>query len=209
MLSRTQTATHRTNSEVPVVSWGDSQAIQIDYAPPPPTVAGISVRPDRMTSHGKTIYYPSNAEWYEFMHRRLTKLAAIALKTHEAAKVLSNMSLGWDTALAEAASALSIPLVVMLPFHGVQAQWSLYHKQRFSRLLSKASEVITLYQGGYKPWKLIEAQNKTLLDSNLILALWDGNDEHVKELVALAHKNELEVINLWKSWRRYGGLMLK
>lgn len=189
-----------------VVSWDDSPAIHVERVPSPPTVTGVGVRPERLTYHGPAIYYPSHAEWYEYMHRRLTHLASVALKTHRAAQVITSLTLGWDTALAEAATALQIPVRVALPYMGLQTHWHLEHKQRYSRLVAKAEEVTTLHQGGYKPWKFKQAHVFRILESDLLFMLWDGVDSTGKELITLSRKHEKEVVNLWGSWVKYGQL---
>jgi len=189
-----------------VVSWGDSGAIEVSYLPSPPVVAGVGMRPELLTDRGWTIYFESNLEWYDHMHRRLTRLAVTALRYHRARQLLTSLSLGWETALAEAADGLRLPFIVALPYRGCQGRWHDYHKQRFSRLMGKAEEVVTVSRGAYQAWKHSKAVSYRIAGSDLLLTLWDGSSGSVRDAIQLARRQKKTVINLWTSWLRYGGL---
>ena len=193
-------------SEV-IISWDDSPAIQVEHLPPPPLVAGVAPRPESLTYQGKAIYTVANGEWFEQLHRNLTRLAAAALRRHRAAGVMSGLTLGWETALAEAALDLRLPLTVILGFKGVQSNWSLEHRQRFGRLLGKADQTAILFGGGYEPWKLRKSRERVVSRSDLLLTLWDGEDLQVREAITFARTRGLQIVNLWQSWVRYGGMV--
>ena len=190
-----------------VVSWDDSPAIHVETLPSPPLVVGAAPRPEGLTYHGKAIYTASNGEWFEHMHRSLTRLAMAALRRHRAAGVVSGLSLGWETALVEAAHDLKLPVTVLLAFKGVQSNWSLEHRQRFGRLLEKSDQVVTLFGGGYEPWKLRKARERAVSRGDLLLTLWDGHDAQVRAAIAFARARGRQVVNLWQSWVRYGGML--
>jgi hypothetical protein len=188
-----------------VVSWDEPQAIQVEVRPPPPAIAGAAVRPDRLTYLGPSIFFPSKGEWYEHMHRRLTRLAVVALRRYRAGRVVSTLSLGWETALAEAATSTGLPLTVLLPFKGAQSGWALFQRQRFGRLLAKADSVETLHQGK-KAWMRGRAQRTAAARADVLLVLWDERDASVEGVIREARGSGTAVVNLWPSWTRYGGL---
>lgn len=188
-----------------VVSWDEPQSMQVEVVPPPPTIAGVGPRPEHLTYLGRSIFYPSKGEWYEHMHRRLTRLAVVALRRHRAGRVVSTLALGWETALAEAATSTGVPLTVLLPFQGVQGEWALFQRQRFGRLLEKAEAVETLYRGR-QGWMRLQAQHRAATRADVLLALWDEQDEAIRKLIGEARSAGAEVVNLWASWQRYGGL---
>jgi hypothetical protein len=202
----TQTAGDRGARERVVVSWDEPQSVHVEVLPPPPSVAGVGLRPERLTHLGAAIWYPSNAEWYEHMHRRLRRLAVVALKRHRAGAVLSTLALGWDTALAEAALELDLPLRLRLPFERPQASWSDVQRQRFGRVHAKAAEVRVLHRGRGAGWKRARALAEAAAEADLLLALWDAEDASVRRLLGKAGAAGTEVVNLWASWQRYGGL---
>ncbi len=188
-----------------VVSWDEPQEMRVEVLAAAPIVAGAGPRPERLTYLGPAIHYPSKGEWYEHMHRRLTRLAVTALRHHQAERVLSTLALGWETALAEAATSTGVPLTVLLPFAGAQAGWALVQRQRFGRLVTKAQSVETLY-GTRKPWMRARAQAAAAARADLLLLLFDERDPAVRRLTKDARAAGTRVVNLWASWTSYGGL---
>ena len=43
--------------------------------------------------------------------------------------------------------------------------------------------------------------------SDLLLTLWDGEDLQVREAITFARTRGLQIVNLWQSWVRYGGMV--
>lgn len=188
-----------------VIRWDDPQRVEIDVRSKP-IVTSVGGRPQELTWLGSQIFFDDRAEWFEHMHKRLKALARAALARHDPAKVLGTLSLGWDTALMEAALDRELPITVYLPFQGVQSRWALHHRQRFGRILEKASGVQMVHRGGYEPWAYGAAIRACIDGSDLVFALWDGNDEHVERDLDYAETHGNRALNYWASWRKYGGM---
>lgn len=188
-----------------VISWAEPQGVRVTQ-PPLPAVAAIGLKPDKLTDRGRRIYDLAQGEWYEHLHRRLKRLAAAALRRHGAARVVTTLALGWETALAETALGQGVPLEVVLPFRGVHSRWGLHHKQRFGRLVDRADRVEVLHTPGYEPWKLADAARACLARADLVLLLDDGRDAALRRALRAA-REDARLLNLWGSWVRYGGLL--
>jgi uncharacterized phage-like protein YoqJ len=184
-----------------IVSWDEAQAIRFEEVPVPPVLAGLAVRPEHLTYHHAAIYYADHAEWYEHLHKLLTKLALSVMERYQLRQVLTTLTLGWDTALAEAALELHVPFTATLPFANFYAHWDTVHKQRFLRLRNKADEVVMVSQGKYAPWKLSKANQYKIEQSDLLLVLWDGLEPHTKRDLRLAERQGKEMVHLWETWK--------
>lgn len=184
-----------------IVSWDESQVVHLETAPVPPVLSGLAVRPEHLTYHREAIYYADHAEWYEHLHKLLTKLALEVMERYQLRQVLSTLTLGWDTALAEAALELHIPLTVALPFADAQVRWDTVHKQRFTRLKNKADEVVMVSYGKYTPWKLAKTNRYKIEQSDVLLVLWDGLEPHTKRDLHIAETHGKEIVQLWETWK--------
>lgn len=189
-----------------VLSWAEPQGVPVTQAASV-AVAALGPKPDKLTDRGRRIYDLAGGEWYEHLHRRLKRLAAAALRRHRPTRVVSTLALGWETALAEIALGQGVPLEVILPFRGVHSRWQLHHKQRFGRLLERADRVETLHGPPYEPWKLADAGRACLARADLVLALYDGRDAALRRALRAAADDDAQVVNLWGSWLRHGGLL--
>lgn len=188
-----------------VISWNDPQRLEIDVRSKP-VVMPLGGKPQELTWLGGQIFFADRAEWFEHMHKRLKALARAALSRHDPTSVMGTLAMGWDTALLEAALDRGLPIRVALPFQGVHSRRDLHHKQRFGRILERASDVQVVHAGGYEPWAYPSAIRACIDASDLVLAMWDGKDEHVAKDLDHATQAEKRTVNLWGSWRKYGGL---
>ena len=71
----------------------------------------------------------------------LYDLATKALETLKPDKVISGMALGWDTAMAQAALNLNIPVEAAIPFRGQETKWSNKAKQLYFNMLDSCDVV--------------------------------------------------------------------
>lgn len=188
-----------------VISWEDPQRIDVDVRSRP-IVTPLGGKPQELTWLGGQIYFADRTEWFEHMHKRLKALARAALSRHDAASVTGTLALGWDTALLEAAVDRDLAVTVILPFQGVHSRWDLHHRQRFGRILERAADVRHAHHGEYEPWAYGAAVRACIDASDLVLTLWDGADEHVERDLDHAAKADKRAINLWASWKKYGGM---
>ena len=126
----------------------------------------------------------------------------IALKP---SKVISGGAQGFDQALAEAALELGIPLVVAAPFEGQEKKWPAEAQRIYRDILSKATVEIVC-EGGYAGWKFIKRDQWMILNSNSVIALWDGTKSGgTWETVAFAQKLGREIICVWDEWLAFRG----
>lgn len=108
---------------------------------------------------------------------RLYTLAFNNLSVFKPEKVITGMALGWDTALAVACSDLKIPFIAAVPFRGQHLKWNLDLQDRYNIMLLEASEVVYVSDEGYAPYKF-QLRNMWMVDnSELVLALWNGDEE--------------------------------
>jgi uncharacterized phage-like protein YoqJ len=116
-------------------------------------------------------------------------------------KILSGGATGFDQAVAEAAIDLSIPYVIALPFKDMDAKWPKDGRDRFKKLLDKATEVLYICEGGYANWKFFIRDEYLVKNCNTLIALYDGKEGSGTSLtVKSANTLKIPVINLWEKW---------
>lgn len=135
------------------------------------------------------------------------KLGAFALKTLEElapTKVISGMALGWDTALADAALGLKIPLIAAVPFKGQELVWRPEDQERYRAILAQAEKVEIVCPGGYTLIKM-RARNRWMVDhADTVLALWNGDPQGgTAQCLGYAAHAKKPVVNVWEKWRAF------
>jgi hypothetical protein len=155
----------------------------------PRIYSGTGHRPDELGGYG------------EDTMEKLTDFAVSILPTWEPDKIISGMALGWDQALARAAHLLGFPWIAAVAFKGQESIWPKASQIAFHDLLSKATEVVIVCEGGYEPWKL-QKRNEWMVDHCTdILALWNGvRDGGTYNCIEYARKVGRPVHNLWPGW---------
>lgn len=154
-------------------------------------IAGTGHRPEKLGGHSDRV------------HGRLVDLARAALLHYRPSKVISGMALGWDTALAEAALELGIPLVAAVPFAGQELRWPATSQKRYRDILGRAEEVVIVSPGSYAVWKM-QTRNEWMVDHcDKLLTLWDGSEGGTGNCVAYARRVQREMGHLWATWQRY------
>jgi uncharacterized phage-like protein YoqJ len=154
-------------------------------------IAGTGHRPNKLGGYSDKVFY------------RLVDLAKASLAQYKPDIVISGMALGWDQALAEAATRLKIPFIAAVPFIGQENSWPEDSQDYYMELLDQASEIITVSDGGYHPRKM-QLRNIWMVDrSEKILALWDGSRGGTFNCVQYALSKKKPVINMWNSWMKY------
>lgn len=154
-------------------------------------VSGTGHRPDKLTKFGK----PYTTE----QHFGIVEVVIDWLEGHEVKKVISGMALGYDMALAHAAVELDIPFIAAVPFEGQERMWSPKSKAFFKTLLDKAAEVVYVCDPGYAPWKM-QKRNEWMVDnSNVLLALYNGDKTGgTANCVRYAESKGKVIVNLWE-----------
>lgn len=159
-------------------------------------IAGTGHRPTKIALGSRNAY---DLVVYE----RLVALATNALIRLAPTTVISGMALGWDTALADAALDLRIPLWAYVPFTGQEGKWIPESQAKFHAILSRAARVEICSPGGYAASKMQVRNIRMVDDCNLLLALWDGSRGGTGNCVEYAQKAHRRIVNLWPSWAKY------
>jgi uncharacterized phage-like protein YoqJ len=156
-------------------------------------IAATGHRPDKLGGYSPLVL------------ARLTDLATAYFTRTNPTQVISGMALGWDTAIALAAINLHIPLVAAVPFKGQEKRWRDYDQERYHDILASAIDVVIVCPGGYSTGKMMR-RNQWMVDHcDRLLALHDGSAGGTSNCVDYAKSQDVETINLWKSWVKYRG----
>lgn len=148
-------------------------------------VCGTGHRPNKLGGYGDDVL------------ERLIDLANRQLSEHNVEKVVSGMALGWDTALAIAATQRNIPFIAAVPFLGQERMWSEDQQTIYHNLLDLSEKTVIVCDGGYGPWKM-QRRNEWMVDnSDLVFALWDGSKGGTANCVQYAVKQNRPVKNFW------------
>lgn len=153
--------------------------------------AGTGHRPDELGGYS------------EAATQKLIAFAVDILPLWQPTKLILGMAQGWDQALAHGACILNIPWVAAVAFKGQERLWPEPAQNIFHELLSKATEVITVCEGGYAPWKL-QKRNEWMVDRAVsgMIALWNGNKEGgTYNCIKYAKERQCLVHNLWAGWK--------
>ena len=154
-------------------------------------LAGTGHRPNKLGGYGAEARF------------RLIDVAIEQLNELQPIKVISGMALGWDTALAEAALQLKLPLVAAVPFSGQESMWPFASRQRFKELLSQASEVHYVCAPGYAAWKM-QVRNQWMVDEcDVLLALWNGTKGGTANCVGYALGKQVKLVNCWNAYKKH------
>jgi len=134
--------------------------------------------------------------------KSLTKLAEKYLKQLNPYMVVSGMALGWDTAIAQAAIKLNIPLIAAIPFAGQERSWTVKDRERYKKLLKLAEQTIIVNTGGYSRENMMSRNHWMLDRSDTVLALWDGSSQGgTAEAIAYAKSTNRKIVNVWSDWQ--------
>lgn len=115
--------------------------------------------------------------------------------------VISGMAQGWDNAIAHAALNLNIPLIAAVPFTGMDSKWPKDSKDDYNYLLSKASEVVIVSEGGYANYKFFLRDQYMVDNCDLLLALYNGNPTGGTAItVKYATTKKTNIVNIWEDW---------
>ena len=137
---------------------------------------------------------------------RLFTLACNCLSEIEPRRVLTGMALGWDMAIAEAASLTGTTFHAYVPFEGQEAMWPDESKRLYHNLLSRAKQVIICSPGGYSAEKMHIRNRRMINSATGLLALWDGGGAGgTASAVRYAKQQNVQIINVWDRWEKGNG----
>lgn len=142
----------------------------------------------------------------------LNKFAISVLEPHVAniKHVRTGMAQGWDQAVAFACAALNIPFYAYIPFAGQESKWPQAAKEYFNLLLSRATGVIVVSEGGYAAYKM-HVRNKALIDgigsdvgtANFLLSLYNGTGGGTAHCIEYGKEKDVKIINAWDEFKEF------
>lgn len=151
-------------------------------------LSGTGHRPDKLGGYTKEAA------------AKLRVVATSALLQHKPETVISGMALGWDTALAQAAISLNIPLIAAIPFEGQESRWPKESQDMFNRILAKASSNKFVCGPGCAVWKM-QKRNEGMVDnSDAVLAIWNGTNDGTASCIKRAEEVRKPVYNQWEMY---------
>ena len=188
-----------------VIAWGDGNELLVTEVEAGPVTAAIGSSPRYLTRLGGDIYFDSNAEWYEYLQRRLMHLAAAALRAHRPSLIVTGLERGWDTALAEAATSMDLTVHAILPHRGFQSQWKLHQKQRAARIAKGFERQRYISpQSDHAPWKVARARDERVSAATLLLTLYSPRDQRGRSYLKRSGE---DAVSYWEAWVEHSGLM--
>jgi uncharacterized phage-like protein YoqJ len=105
---------------------------------------------------------------YNYICQEIEKV----LKELKPDKVISGMAAGVDQWGANIAYKLGIPFIAAIPHIGQESIWPKTSQDIYRKLLSRASEVVIVSEGGYAAWKM-QARNQWMVDnSDKVIAIF-------------------------------------
>lgn len=120
--------------------------------------------------------------------------------------VLSGFAQGFDRALAEAALSLDIPVHAYLPCDSQDARWPPEAQASYRETLARCAEVTVVCPGPYAGWKFARRDMELVRNSDLLLALHDGNwssSSGTGITVGFARQVGRPTIDLWPNWEAF------
>jgi len=133
--------------------------------------------------------------------RKLVSIARDYFVAYPPKLIISGMALGWDQAVARAAIELNIPWEAAVPFKGQEKAWPWQSQQRYNAMLSKATSIVVVSDGGYAAWKM-QKRNEYMVDkSSYILAMWDLSSGGTANCIRYARERGKPYINLYNRYK--------
>ena len=72
-------------------------------------------------------------------------------------------------------SHLPIILDLYSPFEGQEGNWFDESKIRYYNLMARCDNIVEVCDAGYAPWKMIVRDKAMVNDSDLVIAVWNGD----------------------------------
>jgi len=163
-------------------------------------------RPDRLGGYGDN-------RIQEAVKAELDKIVWELIKDNDVITFYSGMAIGvdmWAAEIVELICSLLNPerrhdipmgrLCAVIPFVGQQNRWPVESQLKWTKLIHKADDLYFVDEEGYAPWKLLN-RNKWMVDnSDIVIAVWNGESKGgTAHCVKYAKKQDKKVINLWEA----------
>ena len=132
-----------------------------------------------LTGHrpSKIYGYDLNKKEWQDLKNKLKEI----LVAYDCDEAITGMALGCDTIFAIAVLELKhegypIDLRCAVPFKGQENKWTISDIERYKKILQQADFVDVLSEEKYSP-KLLQDRNEYMVNnSDLVIAVWDGEE---------------------------------
>lgn len=128
----------------------------------------------------------------------LLNLALVNIKDLNPTKIISGMTLGWDTALALAAIMCHIPVIAAVPCKEQDKFWNKDNQETYKDILNHP--LVTTHYVSDLPYTnmCMQERNKWMVNNcTKVLALWDGSNGGTANCINYAKKMNREVLNVY------------
>lgn len=150
-------------------------------------VFGTGHRPDKLKGGWKN---------WENHYIELSEFCAAILEQENPDIVISGMALGWDFALAKAATKLNIPFHAYIPCKNQECKWPANSQKEYLHLLSLSRKKVTISE--HYTNSCMQQRNIAMVDAaSYGLALWNGTDGGTSNCIKYANSKKKEIINVW------------
>jgi uncharacterized phage-like protein YoqJ len=146
--------------------------------------------------------YNANNPTQEATRNVLTEAIRNIIDKYDEVEFISGMAIGVDTWAAEVVLQERLingrELTLAIPFVGQQNSWPIHAQLRWLDIYHQATTIHFVDEEGYAPWKLLN-RNKWMVDnSDLVIAVWNGDKAGgTFHCIDYAKKKGKEIINLW------------
>ncbi len=135
----------------------------------------------------------------DYSHPKLIRLAMRVLRKVDN-PVVSGMARGWDTAWAQAALALGLPLTAAVPFPDQDDGWRIDDRRLYRHILERCVKV-EIVRPSYE-LGAYQRRNEWMVDrSHRVIALHDGSRGGTFNCIAYANRRGVPVTNVWEEWK--------
>lgn len=161
-------------------------------------IAGTGHRPPRL---GLSYSRPDLDKLTEFA---ITHLRSRNDYGDDNLSIISGMALGWDQALALAATVLDIPFIAAIPFEGQEKKWPKSAQDLYRQIISRAAQVVCVGSKN-EIMNAFHLRDYWMVDNATeMLTLYNGEAYGgTFKTLKYARKKQRQVTNLWEDWRAF------
>lgn len=153
---------------------------------------------------GATGHRPSKLGGYDAaISLKLVDLAVEAIQFYGINEIDVGMALGWDQAVAEAATWCGIPFHAVVPFVGMEERWPETSQVIYRDILARAATVTIITSNATTANASFHVRNMEIVKrchDGAMLALWDGSFGGTCNALRYARQCERPIVNLWSKF---------
>lgn len=160
-------------------------------------ISATGHRPEKLGGHNtiteKRLRLVATASLEKLMKESL-------IQRQEPVCVISGMALGWDTAVAQAALELEIPLICAIPCPEQPSRWPPKSVAVWADIRARAAAVHVI-SPSYSATAM-QLRNEWMVDrARLMLALYNGSKGGTRNCLDYARQKQVSILNVWKQFK--------